>query len=33
MVPPSRAIGHKRALEMLLADEMIPAETTLDWAS
>jgi enoyl-CoA hydratase/carnithine racemase len=31
MVPLSRAIGRKRALEMLLTGEMIPAETALEW--
>jgi enoyl-CoA hydratase/carnithine racemase len=31
MVPLTRAIGRKRALEMLLTGEMIPAETALEW--
>jgi enoyl-CoA hydratase/carnithine racemase len=31
MVPLSRAIGRKRALEMLLTGEMIDATTALDW--
>jgi enoyl-CoA hydratase/carnithine racemase len=31
MVPLSRAIGRKRALEMLLTGEMISAETALEW--
>jgi enoyl-CoA hydratase/carnithine racemase len=31
MVPLTRAIGRKRALEMLLTGEMISAETALEW--
>jgi enoyl-CoA hydratase/carnithine racemase len=31
MVPLSRAIGRKRALEMLLTGELIDARTALDW--
>jgi len=31
MVPVSRAVGRKRALEMLLTGEPIDAETALDW--
>jgi enoyl-CoA hydratase/carnithine racemase len=31
MVPVSRAVGRKRALEMLLTGEMIDAATALDW--
>ncbi|HYZ75976.1 MAG TPA: enoyl-CoA hydratase [Gaiellaceae bacterium] len=31
MVPLSRAVGRKRALEMLLTGEMISAETALEW--
>lgn len=31
MVPVSRAVGHKRAMEMLLTGEPISAETALDW--
>jgi enoyl-CoA hydratase/carnithine racemase len=31
MVPLSRAIGRKRALEMLLTGEPIPAATALEW--
>lgn len=31
MVPLSRAIGRKRALEMLLTGELIDAATALDW--
>jgi enoyl-CoA hydratase/carnithine racemase len=31
MVPVSRAIGRKRALEMLLTGEMISAETAREW--
>ena len=31
MVPISRAIGRKRALEMLLTGQLINAETALDW--
>jgi enoyl-CoA hydratase/carnithine racemase len=31
MVPLSRAIGRKRALEMLLTGELIDAQTALDW--
>ena len=31
MVPLSRAIGRKRALEMLLTGELIDAPTALDW--
>ncbi len=31
MVPVHRAIGRKRALEMLLTGEMIDARTALDW--
>jgi enoyl-CoA hydratase/carnithine racemase len=31
MVPLTRAIGRKRALDMLLTGEMIPAETALEW--
>lgn len=31
MVPISRAIGRKRALEMLLTGEMIDAQTAADW--
>jgi enoyl-CoA hydratase/carnithine racemase len=31
MVPLSRAIGHKRALQMLLTGELIDAPTALDW--
>ena len=31
MVPLSRAIGRKRALEMLLTGEPIPARTAADW--
>ncbi len=31
MVPVSRAVGRKRAMEMLLTGETIDAETALDW--
>jgi enoyl-CoA hydratase/carnithine racemase len=31
MVPVSRAVGRKRAMEMLLTGEPITAETALDW--
>src|SRR5437868_4185146 len=31
MVALSRAIGRKRALEMLLTGDMVPAKTALDW--
>ncbi|MGB7859351.1 MAG: enoyl-CoA hydratase [Acidimicrobiia bacterium] len=31
MVPVSRAVGHKRAMEMLLTGEAIPAGVALDW--
>src|SRR5207248_5831468 len=31
MVPLSRAIGRKRAMEMLLTGELIDAERALDW--
>jgi enoyl-CoA hydratase/carnithine racemase len=31
MVPLSRAIGRKRALEILLTGQPITAETALDW--
>lgn len=31
MVPISRAVGRKRALEMLLTGEMIPAQRAADW--
>lgn len=31
MVPVSRAVGHKRAMQMLLTGEMISAETAVDW--
>lgn len=31
MVPLSRAIGRKRALEMLLTGDLIPATTALEW--
>jgi enoyl-CoA hydratase/carnithine racemase len=31
MVPLSRAIGRKRALEMLLTGELVDAQTALDW--
>ena len=31
MVPISRAVGRKRALEMLLTGQMIDASTALDW--
>jgi enoyl-CoA hydratase/carnithine racemase len=31
MVPLTRAIGRKRALEMLLTGELVDAETALDW--
>jgi enoyl-CoA hydratase/carnithine racemase len=31
MVPLSRAIGRKRALEMLLTGELVDASTALDW--
>ena len=31
MVPVSRAIGRKRAMEMLLTGEMIDAQTALEW--
>ena len=31
MVPISRAVGRKRALEMLLTGELIDAETALEW--
>ncbi|HEY7584562.1 MAG TPA: enoyl-CoA hydratase [Acidimicrobiia bacterium] len=31
MVPISRAIGRKRAMEMLLTGQMIDAQTALDW--
>ena len=31
MVPISRAVGRKRAMEMLLTGEMIDAQTALDW--
>src|SRR5262249_22490589 len=31
MVPLSRAVGRKRALELLLTGEPIPASTALDW--
>jgi enoyl-CoA hydratase/carnithine racemase len=31
MVPVQRAVGRKRALEMLLTGEMVDARTALDW--
>src|SRR5207253_6394007 len=31
MVPLTRAIGRKRALQMLLTDESVPARTAADW--
>lgn len=31
MVPLSRAIGRKRALEMLLTGEMVPADRAAEW--
>src|SRR5437870_11860901 len=31
MVALSRAVGRKRALEMLLTGDMVPAKTALDW--
>jgi enoyl-CoA hydratase/carnithine racemase len=31
MVPVSRAVGRKRAMEMLLTGEMIPATTAAEW--
>ena len=31
MVPLTRVIGRKRALQMLLTGEMVPARTTADW--
>ncbi len=31
MVPISRAVGRKRALEMLLTGEMVPADRASDW--
>lgn len=31
MVPVSRAVGHKRAMQMLLTGEAISAETAVDW--
>jgi len=31
MVPLTRAIGRKRALQMLLTGEMVPARTAADW--
>lgn len=31
MVPVSRAVGHKRALQMLLTGERISAETAVEW--
>ena len=31
MVPVSRAVGHKRALEMLLTGEPVPAPKAVDW--
>ena len=31
MVPISRAVGRKRALEMLLTGELVSAETALEW--
>jgi enoyl-CoA hydratase/carnithine racemase len=31
MVPISRAVGRKRAMEMLLTGELIDASTALDW--
>jgi enoyl-CoA hydratase/carnithine racemase len=31
MVPLSRAIGRKRALEMLLTGQLVPAATAMDW--
>jgi enoyl-CoA hydratase/carnithine racemase len=31
MVPISRAVGRKRALEMLLTGEMVPAERAAEW--
>jgi enoyl-CoA hydratase/carnithine racemase len=31
MVPVSRAVGHKRAMQMLLTGEMVSAETAVEW--
>jgi enoyl-CoA hydratase/carnithine racemase len=31
MVPVSRAVGHKRAMQMLLTGEPIPARTAVEW--
>jgi enoyl-CoA hydratase/carnithine racemase len=31
MVPLSRAVGRKRAMEMLLTGELVDAETALEW--
>lgn len=31
MVPVSRAVGHKRAMQMLLTGEPIPAKTAVEW--
>lgn len=31
MVPVSRAVGHKRAMQMLLTGEAVPAKTAVDW--
>ena len=31
MVPVSRAVGHKRAMQMLLTGEAVPAATAVEW--
>lgn len=31
MVPVSRAVGHKRAMQMLLTGEPVPARTAVEW--
>lgn len=31
MVPVSRAVGHKRAMQMLLTGEAVPATTAVEW--
>lgn len=31
MVPVSRAVGHKRAMEMLLTGERVPADKAVEW--
>lgn len=31
MVPVSRAVGHKRAMQMLLTGEPVPASTAVEW--